>query len=131
MPEKSFRFPETIRSFKYEQLLLFPGLCYSHSKDASYCLSRILFGMIFVLKRLGLRIYFHIPSLLDQVLCLTLELIMKAKRRKLILHMNLFKAFIFQHGLNLKLFFSQIKVMKSICYVTGNINIRVKKIVKY
>ena len=89
--------------------------------------------MIFLLKLLGLKIYFHIPSGRGQVLFLTLELIVKAKRRKLILHMNLFKVFIFQHGLNLKLFFlkSKAQVMKLICYVTENINMRLKKTVKY
>ena len=35
VPEKNFHFPETIRSFKYEWLLLFPWLCYSPSEDAS------------------------------------------------------------------------------------------------
>ena len=61
--------------------------------------------MIFLLKRLGLKIYFHSASGLGQIRFLFLELIVKAKRRKLILHMNLFKSFIFQYGLNLKLFF--------------------------
>ena len=39
------------------------------------------------------------------MLFLTLEVIVKAERRELIPHMNLFKAFIFQHGVNLKQFF--------------------------
>ena len=65
--------------------------------------------MIFLLKLLGLKINFHSRLGLGQVLFLTLELIVKLKRKKLILCMNLFKAVIFQHGLNLKLFFSQIK----------------------
>ena len=51
--------------------------------------------------------FFHSPSELGQVLLLTLKLIVMAKRTKLILHMELFKKF--QHGLNLKLFFCQIK----------------------
>ena len=89
--------------------------------------------MIFLLKLLRLKIYFYSPSELGQVLFLTLKLIVKAKRRKLILHMNLLKVFIFQHGLNLKLFFlkSKAQVMKLICYVIENINMRLKKIVKY
>ena len=88
---------------------------------------------IFLLKFLGLKIYFHSPLGLDQVMFLTSELIVKAKRRKFILHMNLFKAFIFQHGLDLKLFFlkSKAQVMKLICFVTGNKNMRLKKTVKY
>ena len=106
VPEKNFCFPETTRSFKYEWLLMFPCLFYSPSEDASCCLSCV---MISLLKLLGLKIYFHSPSELGQVLFLTLKLIVKAKSRKLILHMNLFKAFIFQHDLNLKLFFLQIK----------------------
>ena len=51
--------------------------------------------MIFLLKLLGLKIYFRSPTGIDQVLFLTLELILRIKRRKLILHLNLFKAFIF------------------------------------
>ena len=89
--------------------------------------------MISLLKLLELKIYFHNPSKLGQVLLLTLRLIVKAKRRKLILHMNLFKAFVFQHGLIFKLFFlkSKDQAMKLICYVIENINMRLKKIVKY
>ena len=47
--------------------------------------------------------------------------------------MNLFKTFIFQHGLNLNLFFlkSKAQVMKLIYYVIENINMRLKKTVKY
>ena len=43
VPEKNFRFPKAIRPFKYEWLLLFPWLCCSHSENASYCLSCVLF----------------------------------------------------------------------------------------
>ena len=131
VPEKTFCFPETTRSFKYEWLLLFPWLCYSPSEDAYYCLSCVLFGHYFSTK--ASRVYFHSTSELGQVLFLTLKVIVKAKRRKLIPHMNLFKAFIFQHGLNWKLFFlkSKAQVMRLICYVIENTNIRLKKIVKY
>ena len=89
--------------------------------------------MIFLLKLLRLKIYFHNPSGLGQVLFLTLEFIVKTKTRKFILHMNLLKAFIFQHDLKLKLFFlkSKAQAMKLICYVIENINMRLKKIVKY
>ena len=67
------------------------------------------------------------------MLLLTFELIVKAKRRKLILHMNMFKAFIFKYELNLKLFFlkSKAQVMKLIYFVIENINMRLKKTVKY
>ena len=84
--------------------------------------------MIFLVKLLRSKVYFHSPSVLGQVLFCTLELIVKTKRRKLILHMNLFKAFIFQHSLNLKLFFlkSKAQVIKLICYVTENINMRLR-----
>ena len=70
--------------------------------------------MIFLLKLFGLNIYFHSYSGLGQVLFFTLELIVKIKRRKLILHVNLSKVFVFQHGLNLKPFFlkSKAQVMK-------------------
>ena len=61
--------------------------------------------MIFLLKLLGLKVNFYGPSGLNQMLFLTFELIVKARRRQLILHEKLFKAFIFQHGLNLKLYF--------------------------
>ena len=89
--------------------------------------------MIFLLKLLRLKIYFHNPSGLGQVLFLALEFIVKTKTRKFILHMNLLKAFIFQHDLKLKLFFlkSKAQAMKLICYVIENINMRLKKIVKY
>ena len=56
--EKSFRFPETIRSFKYERLLLFSLLCYSHNEDVSYLWSCVFLVMSLLLKFLGLRIYF-------------------------------------------------------------------------
>ena len=65
--------------------------------------------MIFLLKLLRLKIYFHDPSGLGRVPFLILELIVKAKRRKLSFHMNLLKAFIFQHGQNLKLIFLKSK----------------------
>ena len=61
--------------------------------------------MIFLLQLLGLKIYFYSPSRLGQGLFLTSELIVKAKRRKLILHMDLLEAFILYHDLSLKLFF--------------------------
>ena len=35
VPGQSFRFPETIRSFKYKWLLFFLWLCYSSSENAS------------------------------------------------------------------------------------------------
>ena len=114
VPEKNFRFPEAIRSFKYEWLLLFPWLCYSPSEDTSYCLSCVLFRHDFPTKASRVKNLYSQPSGHGQVLFLTLELIVKTKIRKLILQMNLFKAFIFQHGLNLKLFFlkSKAQVMK-------------------
>ena len=89
--------------------------------------------IIFLLKLFGLKISFHSSWGLGQVLFLTLDLIVNPKRRKLILSMNLFKTFIFQRGLNLKLFFlkSKAQVMKLICYVTENINIMLEKTVKY
>ena len=101
--EKNFCFPQTTRSFKYEWLLLLPWHCSSSRENAYYSLSCFLLGHDFPTK--VSQVYFYNPSGIGQILFLTLELILKAKRRKLILHMNLFKAFIFHHVLNLKLFF--------------------------
>ena len=72
--------------------------------------ARLVFCLviIFLLKLLGLKGNFYSPSGLNQVLFLTLELIVKERRRQMILHGKLFKVFIFQHGLNLKLYFCQI-----------------------
>ena len=88
------------------------------------------FVMISLLKLLGLKPYFHSPSGFVQVLFLTLELIVKAKKRIFILYLNLLKVFIFQDGLNLKLSFlkSKAQVMQSICYTKENINMRLKKV---
>ena len=80
VPEKIFCFPETTRSFKYEWLLLFHWLCYCPSEDASYCLSCVLFGHDFPTKASRLKIYFHSPSELGQVLFLILKLIVKATK---------------------------------------------------
>ena len=123
-----------IRSFKYEWLFLFPWLCYSSNEDASYGLTCVLFSLDFSTKAsLVIKIYFHSPSGPGQVLFLTLELIVKGNRKKLILDMNLHKALISQHDLNLELFFlkSKAQVMKIICCLTENINMRLKKTVNY
>ena len=89
--------------------------------------------MIFLLKLLRLEIYFHDPSGLGRVPFLILELIVKAKRRTLYFHMSLLKAFIFQHGQNLKLIFlkSKAQVIKLICYVIEKINMKLKNTLKY
>ena len=63
VPEKNISFPETIRSFKYESLLLFPWLCYSPSEGASYCLSCFSLVMIFLLKLLRLKIFTALQGL--------------------------------------------------------------------
>ena len=130
--EKTFVFSETTKLFKYQWILFFPWLCYSPSEDASYCLSCFLFGHDFPAKAS------RVKNLSSQSVrawrsAVSLNLIVKAKTRKLILHMNLFKAFIFQHGLNLKLFFlkSKAQIIKLICYVTENINMRLRKVVNY
>ena len=96
VPEENFCFPETTRSFKYEWLLLLPWLCFI-LPVRMYLTACLVFClvMISVLKLLRLKIYFHSRSELSQALFLTLKPIVKAKRRKLILHMNLLKAFIF------------------------------------
>ena len=128
MPEKTFIFQKQQDLLNY---CCFPGFVILPVKiHLSSCLVLV---MIFLLKLLRLKIYFHNPSGLGQVLFLTLEFIVKTKTRKFILHMNLLKAFIFQHDLKLKLFFlkSKAQAMKLICYVIENINMRLKKIVKY
>ena len=110
--EKKISFPETTRQFKYEWLLLFPSFVILPVR--MHLTASVLFGRDFPTKTSWLKVYFHSPSALGQVLFLTLQLIVKERRRKLILHMNLFKVFIFQHGLNLKVFFpiSEAQVMK-------------------
>ena len=128
MPEKTFIFQKQQDLLNY---CCFLGFVILPVKiHLSSCLVLV---MIFLLKLLRLKIYFHNPSGLGQVLFLTLEFIVKTKTRKFILHMNLLKAFIFQHDLKLKLFFlkSKAQAMKLICYVIENINMRLKKIVKY
>ena len=127
-------------AFQKQKSLLNMSGCYCFSgfvifpvrKHLTACLVFCL-AMIFLLKLLRLKIYFPNPSGLGEVLFLTLELIVKTKGRKFILYMNLLKAFIFQHGLKLKLFSlkSKAHVMKLICYVIENTNIRLKKTVKY
>ena len=44
VPDDSFSFPETNRSFKSEWFKWFPWLCYSSSEDAVCCLACVLFG---------------------------------------------------------------------------------------
>ena len=131
--KKTFAFQKQLDPLNMSGYRCFPGLVILPVR--MYLTACLVFClvMISVLKLLRLKTYFHSPSELSQALFLTLKLIVKAKRRKLILHMNLFKAFIFQHGLNLKLFFlkSKAQVMKLICYVIENIIMRLKKIVKY
>ena len=131
--KKTFAFQKQLDLLNMSGYCCFPGFVILPVRmHLTACLVFCLV-MISLLKLLGLKIYFHSPSELGQVLFLNLKLIVKAKRRKLILHMILLKAFIFQHGLNLKLFFlkSKAQVMKLICYVIENINMRLKKIVKY
>ena len=134
VPEKkTFAFQKQLDLLNMSGYCCFPGFVILPVRiHLTACLVFCLV-MISLLKFLGLKIYFHSPSELGQVLFLTLKLIVKAKRRKLILHMNLFKAFTFQHDLNLKLFSLKSKAqdMKLICYVIENINMRLKKIVKY
>ena len=131
--KKTFAFQKQLDLLNMTGYCCFPGfVILPVSMHLTACLVFCLI-MISLLKLLGLKIYFHSTSELGQVLLLTLKLILKAKRRKLTLHINLFKAFIFQHGLNLKLLFpkSKAQVMKLICYVIENINIRLKKIIKH
>ena len=128
VPEKMLLFPRNNKIFCcFSDFVILPVRMY-----LTACLVFSLL-IIILLKLLVLKIYFHSTSGHGQVLFLTLELIGKAKRRKLILDMNLYKAFMFQHALYLKLFFlkSKAQVVTLICYVTENINMRLKKTVKY
>ena len=113
-------------------------LCYYPCEDASYCLSCVLFGHDFLTKAS------RVKNLFSQSFRACSGAVSyfrahcegkkkKKRKRKLILQMNLFKAFNFQYGLNLKLFFikSKAQVMKLICYVSENINMRLKKTIKY
>ena len=95
-----------------------PGIViHSVRIDLAPCLVFCLL-LIFILKLLGLKIYFHSPFRAWPSAFFTLELNVKAKAKKLIVHMNLYKAFNFQHGLKLKLFFLKLKaqVMKLMLY---------------
>ena len=90
--------------------------------------------MVFLLRFLGLKIYFRSPSGLDQLFSyFRAHCENKKKKKKSIPYMHLLKAFIVQHGLNLKLFVlkSKTEVMKLICSMIKNINIRLTKTVKY
>ena len=118
--KQTFDFQKQLDLLNMSGYCCFPGFAILHmmmhlTACLVFCLVKIS-----LLKLLGLKINFHSPSELGQVLFITLKLIVKAKRRKFIIHVNLLKAFIFQHGLNLKLFFfkSKAQLMKLICYVT-------------
>ena len=71
------------RSFKYEWLLLFPGFDILPVRmHLTSCLVFCLV-MISLQKLIGLEIYFHSPSELDQVLFFFLKAIVKAKEKKI------------------------------------------------
>ena len=107
--KKTFAFHKQLAPLNMSGYCCFPGFNILPVRmHLTACLVLCLV-MIFLLKLTRLKMFFHSPSELGQVLLLTLKLIVMAKRTKLILHMELFKTFIFQHGLNLKLFFCQIK----------------------
>ena len=104
-----FAFQKQLDLLNMSGYCCFPGfVIFPKKMHLTACLVFCL-AMISLLKLLGLKIYFHSPSELGQVLFLTLKLIVNAKRRKLILPMNLLKAFFFQYGLHLNLFFPQNK----------------------
>ena len=112
--KKTFAFQKQLDLLNMSGYCCFPGFVVLPVRRHLTASLVFCFVMIFLLKLLGLKIYFRSLSEIGKVLFLTLRLIVKAKRRKLILHMNLFKVYIFQHGLKSKLFFliSKAKVMK-------------------
>ena len=124
MPEKNFRFRETIRSFKYEWLLLFPRLCYSPSEDASYCLSCVLFRHDFPTKASRVKNLFSQPFRAWHCEC---------KKKKSDPSLESVQSRHFSTWPKLEAIFLKTKAqgIKLICYVTENINMRLKKIVKY
>ena len=131
--KKTFAFQEQQDLLNMSGYCCFPGFVILPVRmHLTACLVFCLV-MIFLLKLLGLKIYFHSPSGLGQALFLTLELIVKAKRRKIDPSDKSFQSLYFQHGLNLKLcsLKSKFQVMKLICYVIEKINMRLKKTVKY
>ena len=101
MSEKNFHFLETTRSFKYEWLLLFPWIYYSTSEGAYCCFSCVLFGHDFPTKASQVKNLFSQPFRAWPSAVSYFRAHCESKKKKLILHMNLFKAFTVQHGLNL------------------------------
>ena len=92
--KKNFHFPEKLRSFKCEWLLLFPWLCYSSSENAFYCLSCVLFGQDFPTKASWVKNLFSQPFMVWSS-AVSYFWSHCERKKKLISHMNLFKAFIF------------------------------------
>ena len=78
--KKTFAFQKQQDLLNISEYCCFPGFVILPVRmDLTACLVFYLV-IIFLLKLLRLKIYFHSPSGLDQVLFLTLELIVKAKR---------------------------------------------------
>ena len=109
MPEKNFRFPETIRSFKYEWLLLFPWLCYSPSEDASYCLSCALFGHDFPTKAFRVKNLFSQPLRAWPSLVSYFRAHCECKKKKIDLSHESVQSLHFSTWSKLEAIFSQIK----------------------
>ena len=104
--KKTFVFQKQQDLLKRSGYYFFPGFyIFPMGMHLTACLVFCLV-MIVLLKLLGLKVYFHSAS--GTVSYFTDNCESKIEKRKFILHMNMFKAVIFQHGLNLNIS-SQIK----------------------
>ena len=104
--KKTFVFQKQQDLFKRSGYYFLPGfVVFPMRMHLTACLVFCLV-MIVLLKLLGLKVYFHSASGTGSYFTDHCE--SKIEKRKFILHMNMFNAFIFQHGLNLNIF-SQIK----------------------
>ena len=127
------RFPETIRSFKYGYLLLFPWLCYSPSEDASYCLPCVLFGHDFLAKASRVKNLFSLSFRTWPSTVSYFRAHCEGKKKKNDPSHESVQSIHFLAWSKLEAIFlkSKAQVIKLICYLTENINIRFKKTLKY
>ena len=133
---KKLCFPETTRSFKYEWLLLFPWLCCSASEDASYCLSCALFGHDFPTKASCVKNLFPQPFRAWPSAVSHFKGHCEGKKKEIYASHESVQSLHFSTCPKLEAIFSQIKgsshKINLLCNRKyKNINMRLKKIVKY